>query len=232
MGVAAALTGLGLYALWRSGRMARVLSALDDTASQLRVRGAFVILLIFAASWMDSGSTDCSGRSLPSGAARGRPRRSSQHRDLPGQARCDWIRISHTGVLRRHRSPVQRRCALLADLGARTARSSSFRSHRPRRTGPALPRTPRDEAGHRRGVPPGNNTTFPVVVAEIGLSLGLLSQATAAALIGAGAALGPHLSGGRVGVASVDRGCRQKHRRSSLGLRQSIDQRPDRCVTP
>ena len=33
MGVAAAFTGLGLYALWRSGRMARVFTTLDDSAS-------------------------------------------------------------------------------------------------------------------------------------------------------------------------------------------------------
>ena len=48
MGVAAAATGFGLYGLWRTGRMGRILTSLDDTASQLRVRGAFLVLLIFA----------------------------------------------------------------------------------------------------------------------------------------------------------------------------------------
>ena len=48
LAVAAFGTGFGLYLLWRTGRMSRVLSALDDTTSQLRVRGAFVVLLIFA----------------------------------------------------------------------------------------------------------------------------------------------------------------------------------------
>ena len=48
MGFAATATGFGLYLLWRTGRMGRILAAFDDTASQLRVRGAFVILLIFA----------------------------------------------------------------------------------------------------------------------------------------------------------------------------------------
>ena len=99
MGVAAAVTGLGLYALWRSGRMARVLSALDDTASQLRVRGAFVILLIFAGLAHGFGVDSLLGAFRRwSSASPGRPRRSSQHRDLPGQARCHWLRISHTGV--------------------------------------------------------------------------------------------------------------------------------------
>ena len=48
LGVAAAATGFGLYGLWRTGRMGRILTSLDDTASQLRVRGAFLVLLIFA----------------------------------------------------------------------------------------------------------------------------------------------------------------------------------------
>ncbi len=74
--------------------------------------------------------------------------------------------------------------------------------------------------------------TFPVVVAEIGLSLNLLSQATAAALIGAALLSVLIFPAGRACLASVDRGCPQKHLRSSLEQRQFIGENPDRCVTP
>ena len=187
MGVAAALTGLGLYALWRSGRMTRVLDALDDTASQLRVRGALVILLIFATlAHRIRGRLTARGVRCRSGAPRGRPRRSSQHRDLPGQARCHWIRISHTGVLRRHRSPFNVD-ALFSHTSALELVPLLVVSILIVRGAPAL--LYRGHLGMRPAIAVGflqaATLTFPVVVAEIGLSLGLLSQAAAAALIGA-----------------------------------------------
>ena len=48
LGAAALIVGGTILGLWRSGWLGRVFTALDDTASQLRVRGALVLLLVFA----------------------------------------------------------------------------------------------------------------------------------------------------------------------------------------
>ena len=49
MGVAAVVLGVALKALWRTRWMARTFADSDDDTTQLRVRGAFVVLLIFTA---------------------------------------------------------------------------------------------------------------------------------------------------------------------------------------
>jgi Kef-type K+ transport system membrane component KefB len=187
MGVAALLTGLGLYALWRSGRMARVLSALDDTASQLRVRGAFVILLIFAGLAHGFGVDALLGAFVG-----GVVLRVADRDDRPNievfQAKLDAIGFGFlipvffvvTGVqfnvdaLFSHRSALE--LVPLLVIAMLVVRG-----------GPAL--LYRSRVGKKGAVAVGflqsATLTFPVVVAAIGLSLGLLDQATAAALIGA-----------------------------------------------
>ena len=49
MGVAALVLALILKWLWRTPAMARVFADSDDDTTQLRVRGAFVVLLLFTA---------------------------------------------------------------------------------------------------------------------------------------------------------------------------------------
>lgn len=187
MGVAAALTGLGLYALWRSGRIARVLNVLDDTASQLRVRGAFVILLIFAALAHGFGVDSLLGAFVA-----GVVLRVADRDDRPNievfQAKLDAIGFGFlipvffvgTGVqfnihaLFSHRSALELVPLLVvAILVVRGAPAFLYRRRVGTRGAVAI------------GFLQSATLTFPVVVAEIGLSLRLLSQATAASLIGA-----------------------------------------------
>jgi Kef-type K+ transport system membrane component KefB len=187
MGVAAALTGLGLYALWRSGRMAKVLSALDDTASQLRVRGAFVILLIFAGLAHGFGVDSLLGAFVA-----GVVLRVADRDDRPNievfQAKLDAIGFGFlipvffvvTGVqfnvdaLFSHGSALELVPLLaVAFLVVRGVPALLYRKRVGTRGAVAV------------GFLQSATLTFPVVVAEIGLSLNLLSQASAAALIGA-----------------------------------------------
>ncbi len=187
MGVAAALTGLGLYALWRSGRMARVLSALDDTASQLRVRGAFVILLIFAALAHGFGVDSLLGAFVA-----GVVLRVADRDDRPNieifQAKLDAIGFGFLipvfFVVTGAQFNVD---ALFSQTSALELVPLLVVSILIVRGAPAL--LYRRRLGMRPAIAVGflqaATLTFPVVVAEIGLSLDLLSQATAAALIGA-----------------------------------------------
>ena len=187
MGVAAAITGLGLYALWRSGRMARVLSALDDTASQLRVRGAFVILLIFAGLAHGFGVDSLLGAFVA-----GVVLRLADRDDRPNieifQAKLDAIGFGflipvffvvtgaqfNVDALFSHASALELVPLLVVSfLIVRGAPALLYRSRLGTRPAVAV------------GFLQAATLTFPVVVAEIGLSLDLLSQATGAALIGA-----------------------------------------------
>ena len=187
MGVAAALTGLGLYALWRSGRMARVLNALDDTTSQLRVRGAFVILLIFAGLAHGFGVDSLLGAFVA-----GVVLRVADRDDRPNieifQAKLDAIGFGFLipvfFVVTGAQFNVD---ALFSQTSALELVPLLVVSFLIVRGAPAL--LYRKRLGLRPAVAVGflqaATLTFPVVVAEIGLSLDLLSQATAAALIGA-----------------------------------------------
>jgi Kef-type K+ transport system membrane component KefB len=187
MGVAALLTGLGLYALWRSGRMARVLAALDDTASQLRVRGAFVILLIFAGLAHGFGVDSLLGAFVA-----GVVLRVADRDDRPNievfQAKLDAIGFGFLIPVFFVVTGVQFNVdALFAHSSALELVPLLVVSMLVVRGGPAL--LYRKRVGARGAIAVGflqsATLTFPVVVAEIGLTLDLLSQATAAALIGA-----------------------------------------------
>ena len=59
LGAAAVIGAFGLRRMWRSSWLRRHLLATDQSTAQLRVRGAFVILLAFAAMRTSSGSTPC-----------------------------------------------------------------------------------------------------------------------------------------------------------------------------
>jgi Kef-type K+ transport system membrane component KefB len=187
MGLAAAATGFGLYGLWRTGRMGRVLASLDDTASQLRVRGAFLVLLIFAGLAHGFGVDTLLGAFVA-----GVVLRLADGDDRPNldvfKAKLDAIGFGFlipvffvvTGVhfnvdaLFSHASALELVPLLVVAIAIV-------------RGGPAL--LYRSRLGSRPAVAvaflQSATLTFPVVVAEIGLSLNLLDQATAAALIGA-----------------------------------------------
>jgi Kef-type K+ transport system membrane component KefB len=187
MGVAAAFTGLGLYALWRSGRMARVFTTLDDSASQLRVRGAFVILLIFAGLAHGFGVDSLLGAFVAGVVLRVADRDDRPHIEV-FQAKLDAIGFGFlipvffvvTGVhfnvdaLFSHSSALE--LVPLLVIAILVVRGT-----------PAL--LYRTRVGTRGAIAiaflQSATLTFPVVVAEVGLSLDLLDQATAAALIGA-----------------------------------------------
>jgi Kef-type K+ transport system membrane component KefB len=187
MGVAALFTGFGLYALWRSGRMAKVLRSLDDTASQLRVRGAFVILLIFAGLAHGFGVDSLLGAFVAGVVLRVADRDERPNIEI-FQAKLDAIGFGFlipvffvgTGVqfnvdaLFSHTSALELVPLLVvAILVVRGAPALLYRSRVGLRGAVAV------------GFLQSATLTFPVVVAEIGLSLNLLGQATAAALIGA-----------------------------------------------
>jgi len=187
MGLAAAATGFGLYGLWRTGRMGRILASLDDTASQLRVRGAFLVLLIFAGLAHEFGVDTLLGAFVA-----GVVLRLADGDDRPNsdnfKAKLDAIGFGFlipvffvvTGVhfnvdaLFSHASALELVPLLVVAIAIV-------------RGGPAL--LYRSRLGNRPTVAvaflQSATLTFPVVVAQIGLSLNLLNQATAAALIGA-----------------------------------------------
>jgi Kef-type K+ transport system membrane component KefB len=187
LGVAAAATGFGLYGLWRTGRMGRILTSLDDTASQLRVRGAFLVLLIFAGLAHGFGVDSLLGAFVA-----GVVLRLADGDDRPNidvfKAKLDAIGFGFlipvffvvTGVhfnvdaLFSHASALELVPLLVVAIAIV-------------RGGPAL--LYRSRLGSRPTVAvaflQSATLTFPVVVAQIGLSLNLLNQATAAALIGA-----------------------------------------------
>jgi Kef-type K+ transport system membrane component KefB len=187
MGVAAAATGIGLYVLWRTGRMKKLLGSLDDTASQLRVRGAFVVLLIFAALAHGFGVDSLLGAFIA-----GVVLRLADGDDRPNiavfKAKLDAIGFGFlipvffivTGVrfnvdaLFAHASSLELVPLLVVAIAVvRGAPAFLYRSRLGNRPAVAV------------AFLQSATLTFPVVVAEIGLSLNLLTQATAAALIGA-----------------------------------------------
>jgi Kef-type K+ transport system membrane component KefB len=187
MGVAAAAAGFGLYALWRTNRMARVLRTFDDTTSQLRVRGAFVILLIFAGLAHGFGVTTLLGAFVGGVVLRLADRDERPQLEV-FQAKLDAIGFGFlipvffivTGVqfnvdaLFTHTSALELVPLLVVAIAVvRGAPAVLYRSRLGSRPALAV------------GFLQSATLTFPVVVAEIGLSLNLLSQATAAALIGA-----------------------------------------------
>ena len=188
LAVAAFGTGFGLYLLWRTGRMSRVLSALDDTTSQLRVRGAFVVLLIFAGLAHGFGVDSLLGAFVA-----GVVLRAADRDDRPNievfKAKLDAIGFGFLIPVFFVATGVQFNVdALFSHTSALELVPLLVVAILIVRGGPAL-FLYRAQLGTRPAIAVGflqsATLTFPVVVAEIGLSLNLLSQSTAAALIGA-----------------------------------------------
>jgi len=187
LGVAAIVGADVLRRLWRSAWLRRSLLATDQSTSQLRVRGGFVILLAFSAIAHKFGVDALLGAFIG-----GVVLNVADNDDRPSQQRYhDKLHAIGYGFL----VPV-----FFIVTGAQFDIRSLFASASSlalvpaivagiviARVAPAL--LYRRRLGTRPAVAAGllqaTTLTFPVVVAEVGQSLGLLTRATAAALVGA-----------------------------------------------
>lgn len=185
---AAALAGAFLLRrLWRSGYLRRAFLATDQSTSQLRVRGAFVVLLIFSALAHEFGVDALLGAfvggvvlNIADTDARPSQERYQDQLHAIGYGFLVPVFFVVTGVqfdikaLFASRSSLALMPAILAGiLIARGLPALLYR--RKLGTRPAL----------AAGFLQATTLTFPVVVAEVGRSLHLLTSATSAALVGA-----------------------------------------------
>jgi Kef-type K+ transport system membrane component KefB len=187
LGAAGVLGAIGLRRLWQSGWLRRVLLATDQSTSQLRVRGAFVILLGFTAIAHEFGVDALLGAFVA-----GIVLNVADRDDRPDRARYQGklraigfgflvpVFFIVTGVQFDLRS-------LFASTASLALMPALIAGILIARAGPAL--LYRRELGTRPALAAGllqaTTLTFPVVVAEVGRSLDLLTSATAAALVGA-----------------------------------------------
>jgi Kef-type K+ transport system membrane component KefB len=184
---ATAAGAVGLRRLWRSAWLRRALLGTDQSTSQLRVRGGFVILLTFTALAHRFGvdallGAFVGGVVLNVADSDDRPTRQRFQDKLLaiGYGFLVPVFFIVTGVqfdvrsLFASTSSLVLMPALLAGiLVARAAPALLYR----RRVG--------SRPAAAAGLLQATTLTFPVVVAEVGESLALLTPATAAALIGA-----------------------------------------------
>jgi Kef-type K+ transport system membrane component KefB len=187
LGIVAVTGAFGLRYLWRSGYLRRAFLATDQSTAQLRVRGGFVVLLVFSALAHRFGvdallGAFVGGVVLNIADADDRPDQQRYQDQLHaiGYGFLVPVFFVATGVqfdlraLFASRSSLALLPAILA--GILIARAL-----------PAL--LYRRKLGSRPAVAAGflqaTTLTFPVVVAEVGQSLGLLTGATSAALVGA-----------------------------------------------
>ena len=187
LGAAAVAGALGLRRLWRSRWLRRALLATDQSTSQLRVRGAFVILLTFAALAYKFGVDSLLGAFIG-----GIVLNVADSDDRPTQERYQGkLHAIGYGFL----VPVFFIVTgVKFDLKALLASRSSLALVPAIVAGILLARAvPALLYRHRLGIRPAvaagflqaTTLTFPVVVAEVGQSLDLLNSATSAALVGA-----------------------------------------------
>ncbi len=187
MGAAALVLALVLKRLWRTPLMARIFADSDDDTSQLRVRGAFVALLLFTALAHQFGVDALLGAFI-AGMVVG----ISDGDERPNQERY-WAKLRAigygflvpvffvmTGVQFNVRALATHASSLalvpLLVLAIAVVRGGPALLYRRRLgTAPAV----------AAGLLQATTLTFPVVVADVGSELGLLSAASAAALIGA-----------------------------------------------
>jgi Kef-type K+ transport system membrane component KefB len=187
LGAAALAGAFGLRRLWRSPWLRRAFLATDQSTSQLRVRGGFVVLLVFSALAHKFGVDALLGAFIG-----GVVLNIADSDDRPTQERYQGklhaigygflvpIFFIVTGVtfdvraLFASRSSLALMPAIVA--GILLARGLTALLYR-RELGPR----PALAAGFLQAT----TLTFPVVVAEVGLSLHLLTSATCAALVGA-----------------------------------------------
>jgi Kef-type K+ transport system membrane component KefB len=187
LGAAAVIGAVVLRRMWRSPWLRKNLLATDQSTSQLRVRGAFVILLAFAAIAHQFGVDALLGAFVG-----GVVLNVADSDDRPTQERYQGkLRAIGYGFL----VPV-----FFIVTGVQFDVKSLFASGTSLALMPALvvgilivraapAALYRRQLGTRPAVAAGllqaTTLTFPVVVAEVGRSLGLLTSATAAALVGA-----------------------------------------------
>jgi len=188
LGVAALLGALGMRRLWQSRWLRGELLETDQSTSQLRVRGAFVILLSFTAIAHEFGVDALLGAFVG-----GVVLNIADRDDRPTQERYQDklhaigygflvpVFFIVTGVQFDLRSLFASTASLalvpavvIAILIARGLPALMYRSALGG-TRPAL----------AAGLLQATTLTFPVVVAEVGLSFHLLTAATSAALVGA-----------------------------------------------
>jgi Kef-type K+ transport system membrane component KefB len=187
LGLIALFGAAGLRRLWRSRWLQPTLLETDQSTSQLRVRGAFLILLAFAALAHEFGVDSLLGAFIA-----GVVLTVADSDDRPTQER--YLGKLHaigygflvpvffvvTGVQFDVRS-------LFASTRSLTLLPALVAAILIVRAGPAL--LYRRRTGTRPALAAGllqaTTLTFPVVVAEVGRSLDLLSPATSAGLVGA-----------------------------------------------
>lgn len=187
LGAAAVIGAVAIRRFWQSPWMRRVLLGSDDSTSQLRVRGAFVILLIFTALAFEFGvdallGAFVAGIVLSIADRDDRPNLQRYQGKLRaiGYGFLVPVFFIGTGITFDVRSLLASTSSLallpvlvVAILVVRAGPAVIFR----RRIGTA----PAAAAGLLQAT----TLTFPVVVAQVGLDLKLLASSTAAALIGA-----------------------------------------------
>ncbi len=187
LGAAAVIGAIALRRMWRSAWLRRALLATDQSTSQLRIRGAFVILLAFAALAHEFGVDALLGAFVG-----GVVLNIADNDDRPTQERYQGklraigygflvpIFFIVTGVQFDLRS-------LFASPSALALMPALLAGILIARAAPAL--LYRRKLGTRAAIAAGllqaTTLTFPVVVAEVGRSLGLLTAASSAALVGA-----------------------------------------------
>jgi Kef-type K+ transport system membrane component KefB len=187
LGAAAALGAIGLRRMWRSPWLRRALLDTDQSTSQLRVRGGFVVLLVFTALAHQFGVDAMLGAFVG-----GVVLNIADSDDRPTQERYQGklhaigygflvpVFFLVTGVQFDVRS-------LFASTSSLALMPALVAAILVARAAPAL--LYRRKLGTRPAVAAGllqaTTLTFPVVVSEVGRSLSLMSPATAAALVGA-----------------------------------------------
>lgn len=187
LGVAALAGAFLLRRLWRSGYLRRAFLDTDQSTSQLRVRGAFVVLLIFSALAHRFGVDALLGAfvggvvlNIADTDARPSQQRYQDQLHAIGYGFLVPVFFVVTGVqfdikaLFASKSSLALMPAILAGILIARGLPALLYRHK-LGTRPAL----------AIGLLQATTLTFPVVVAEVGQSLDLLTSATAAALVGA-----------------------------------------------
>jgi Kef-type K+ transport system membrane component KefB len=187
MGVVAVVVALILRRLWRTRWMTRTFADSDEDTSQLRVRAAFVTLLIFTALAHEFGVDALLGAFVGGvvvGVSDGDERPSQERYQAKIRAIGYGFLVPVFFVLTGVQFDVR---ALFAHASSLALVPLLVLAIAVVRGGPAL--LYRRAVGTRPALAAGllqaTTLTFPVVVADLGLALGLLTPAIAAALIGA-----------------------------------------------
>jgi Kef-type K+ transport system membrane component KefB len=187
MGVAAVVLGVLLKALWRTRWMTQTFADSDEDTTQLRVRGAFVVLLIFTALAHQFGVDALLGAFIAGmvvAVSDGDERPSQERYQAKLRAIGYGFLVPVFFVMTGVQFDIR---ALFAHPSALVLVPLLVLTIVVVRGGPAL--LYRRRLGLRPALAAGllqaTTLTFPVVVAALGLALGLLSEAAAAALIGA-----------------------------------------------